>query len=226
MKPKKSKQANLESRRGIYLQAGFVIVLSFILIAFEWTSSEINIHGWNQPDTENVPEPNILLTYRKQEVVRPPAPKLPVDFFTIKHDSTEIPNEFEANSTEITMETIIWDFPEVLEKEAAETEPFVAVEFMPLFQGGDLITFCKYVQSNITYPEEARNLGIEGTVIVQFIVNSKGNVVNVTVVRSINTYLDTEAVRVISSSPVWKPGIQAGKPVPVIFTIPIKFELQ
>lgn len=73
---------------------------------------------------------------------------------------------------------------------------------------------------------EARILGIDGTVIVQFVVDEKGYVSQVTLARSIDPYLDQEAIRVIRSSPRWEPGIQAGKPVSVLFSVPVKFELK
>lgn len=124
------------------------------------------------------------------------------------------------------METINWEPPEYIDPEVLEPTVFVVAEIMPRFRGGDLRAFWNYIQSEIHYPEEARIPGITGTVIVQFVVDEKGNVSQVMLTRSADPYLDQEAVRVISSSPQWEPGIQAGKPVSVLFSIPVKFELK
>ena len=76
------------------------------------------------------------------------------------------------------------------------------------------------------YPEIASENGVSGRVLVQFTVDSKGNVVNAKVLRSVDPALDKEALRVVMSSPKWKPGKQRGKAVNVLFTFPINFVLQ
>ena len=111
-------------------------------------------------------------------------------------------------------------------EEEDEEEVFVIVEVMPKFQGGDINNFSKYIQENIQYPELAAKSGISGKVFVQFVVNSKGNVVNARILRGVDPSLDAEALRVIQSSPPWEPGLQGGKPVSVQFTFPIVFVLQ
>ena len=95
---------------------------------------------------------------------------------------------------------------------------------MPEFPGGDL-ELRKYIAQNIQYPEIAKENGIQGKVFVQFVVNQKGEVEQVKVVRGVDPSLDKEAVRVIQSLPKWKPGSQRGKPVKVSFTVPINFQL-
>ena len=83
----------------------------------------------------------------------------------------------------------------------------------------------KYVSENIIYPAIAKEYNIQGKVYVQFIIEKNGKVSNVKVVRGVDKNLDKEAVRVIKSSPDWKPGIQRGKAVRVYFTVPINFQL-
>jgi protein TonB len=109
--------------------------------------------------------------------------------------------------------------------EVAE-EVFMIVEENATFQGGDLSSFRLWVQQNTVYPTAAAEAGISGKVIVQFAVNSKGNVVDARVMRSIHPELDKEALRVLASSPQWVPGKQSGKAVKQLFTIPIVFSLQ
>jgi periplasmic protein TonB len=97
---------------------------------------------------------------------------------------------------------------------------------MPTFRGGDLNDYRNYVQKNLKYPEIAQENGISGRVFIQFAVDSKGNVVDATVVRGVDSSLDAEALRVVRNSPKWSPGKQRGRPVKVQFTFPIVFVLQ
>jgi protein TonB len=112
------------------------------------------------------------------------------------------------------------------EEEIEEEQVFVVVEDMPGFGGGDSNKFREYIAKNLRYPEVAAENGIQGRVFVQFVVEPDGRVSNVKVVRGVDPALDKEAVRVVESSPPWKPGKQRGKPVRVSFTFPIIFVLQ
>lgn len=103
---------------------------------------------------------------------------------------------------------------------------YFIVENMPLFNGGDpAVEFRKFIAQNLMYPSEAIKNGISGRVIVQFTVYPDGSVHNAIVVRGVDPYLNAEAIRVITSSPLWTPGRQRGKPVAVLFTFPINFVL-
>lgn len=106
---------------------------------------------------------------------------------------------------------------------------YVVVEEMPVFDNDEtkeFIKFRQYLAKNLRYPEEAAKKGIDGRVFVSFVVDSDGNVTKVKVVRGVEPALDNEAVRVIQSSPKWKPGKQKGENVNVSFTFPIIFVLQ
>jgi periplasmic protein TonB len=105
----------------------------------------------------------------------------------------------------------------------ATDEPFFLVEVMPSFMGGDLMKFREWVKKRTNYPREAIDSKINGTVILSFIVEKDGSVSNVDIVKRVHPILDNEAVMVISESPKWKPGLQRGQPVRVIFTVPISF---
>jgi len=100
----------------------------------------------------------------------------------------------------------------------------MVVENMPEFPGGDL-GLMKFIQKNVRYPAIAKEYNITGKVYVSFIVDKQGNVTNVKIVRGVDKNLDAEALRVVSSLPKYKPGKQRGKPVRVMFTIPINFTL-
>ncbi|RLD53751.1 MAG: hypothetical protein DRI97_12865 [Bacteroidetes bacterium] len=108
-----------------------------------------------------------------------------------------------------------------------EREVFYVVEDMPTFNDGEPAEeFRIYIGQNLQYPESAAKDSISGRVIIQFTVNYEGKVIDPVVVRSASPALDKEAIRVVSSSPAWKPGKQRGKPVNVLFTFPINFVSQ
>ena len=103
---------------------------------------------------------------------------------------------------------------------------FEVVEVMPEFPNGGMPGFMKYLGKNVKYPIEAHANNIEGRVVVHFIVNKNGSISNVGLTRSVDPLLDKEAIRVISSMPKWKPGMQRGKAVRVKYTVPVMFRLQ
>lgn len=98
------------------------------------------------------------------------------------------------------------------------------VENMPEFPGG-IKEFNQFLSNELRYPENCRVKGISGVVNVEFIIEKNGEVTHVRVITPIHPDLDAEAVRVIKKSPKWTPGIQFGKPVRVVYLIPIRFTL-
>ena len=102
---------------------------------------------------------------------------------------------------------------------------YVVVEQNASFQGGDINTFKEWLMSQVKYPESARELGVEGKVILQFVVNTKGDVEQVRVLRSVDLTCDAEAVKAIKASPKWVPAKQSGKLVKQQFVIPVVFKL-
>ena len=107
-----------------------------------------------------------------------------------------------------------------------EAIPYLEVEKKPTFHGGDANEFSKWVNSKLVYPELARQNGVQGRVTLQFTVGTDGRVTNVKVIRGVDETLDNEAVRVVSSSPNWTPGSHYGRPVKVVFTFPVIFQLK
>jgi len=106
-----------------------------------------------------------------------------------------------------------------------EPEPYVIVQEMPSFPGGKE-ELMRYIVENVTYPQDAVDNRIQGTVLLRFVVSSTGEVPRVEVTRKVNPLLDEEALRVISGMPRWKPGKQDGNPVPVWFSVPVVFVLR
>ena len=104
--------------------------------------------------------------------------------------------------------------------------PFQLVDVKPGFNGGDANEFSKWVNSHLSYPDEAKKNEIQGRVTLQFTVGADGVVSNVKVLRSAHELLDAEALRVVSASPKWEPGKQDGQPVAVTYTFPVIFQLR
>ncbi|MCH5331136.1 MAG: energy transducer TonB [Alistipes sp.] len=110
--------------------------------------------------------------------------------------------------------------------EPDEEGVFIKVEQMPSFQGGDLNTFCDWVQSNVKYPQVAQENGISGRVAISFVVEIDGSLSNLVVLQSPDSSLTDETIRVLKMSPKWKPGKQRNKAVRVRYTIPVYFRIQ
>ena len=104
-------------------------------------------------------------------------------------------------------------------------ESTAALDRYPTFKGKDANAFSPWVTARLRYPKEAEQARIEGTVVVKFVVGTNGGVQEVEVVEGVHPAIDAEAVRVIKSSPKWKPGMKDGKPVRVTYTYPVIFAL-
>ena len=222
MEPKKSPEADLEKKKGLFLQIGLVVALAITFVAFEWKSYDEQNYSLGQLKVEDIPEEIIPIT--KQEEKPPPPPPPPVQQIVVVKDDVKIENEVEVAETEITQETVIEVQP-VKEEVIDEPEIFLIVEEMPSFPGGEE-KLVKYLGDNIKYPSIARENGITGTVFVTFVIGNDGQVKDVKVLRGIGGGCDEEAKRVVMAMPKWKAGKQRGKPVSVQYNLPIRFTLK
>jgi len=130
--------------------------------------------------------------------------------------------------TEVTNKDVVevvQQVKEEVQEAEAEPEPFVVVEEMPSFPGGD-VALLKYIMEHTQYPEVAKENNIQGRVIIRFCVTAKGGVSQVSVLKGVDPELDKEAIRVVNTLPPFKPGKQGGKPVPVWYMVPITFTLK
>lgn len=225
MEAKKNPKADLEKLRSVFMQIGLVFVLGVTLLAFEWKSSEGDTGGLGELGDLVVEEEIIPIT--RQEEIKPPPPPPPpkvTEVLTIVEDDVEIEDEVEIEDVEADqdMEIEIVEIEE--EEEEEEPQVFFIVEQMPEFPGGEL-ELRKHIATNIQYPEICKENGIQGRVFIQFVVDEKGGVRNVKVMRGVDPALDAEAVRVIKALPKFKPGKQRGKPVRVSYTVPVNFVL-
>ncbi len=115
--------------------------------------------------------------------------------------------------------------PEPPKHVVEETKIFTVVEQMPLFPGGDA-ALMGYLRDNIHYPTVAAENGVQGRVVVGFVVERDGSITDVNVLRSVDPSLDREAMRVVKSMPKWTPGKQNGSAVRVKYQVPVTFRLQ
>lgn len=104
-------------------------------------------------------------------------------------------------------------------------KPVYGVKHMPQFPGGEE-QLKKFIRENLHYPKISAELRIEGRVTIRFVINRKGDVSDITVIRGLDPPCDKEAVRIVKKMPRWTPGHQNGRTVPVYYTIPIIFKLQ
>lgn len=221
MELKKNPKADLNRKYGLFLNVGLSISLLLVIAAFEWPTyddSGLVDLGQVNDDFEDIME------IPPTEQPPPPPPKIQLPEIVEVPDEEEIEEEIELDlDVEVTEETVIEDV--VFEPEEEEVEQvFTIVEDQPEFPGG-LQAFYKYVGDNMKYPSQARRMGIEGRVYVQFVVDKNGNVTEVEAVKGIGAGCDEEAERVLRESPQFKPGKQRGRPVKVRMVLPIIFKL-
>lgn len=231
MEIKKSEQASLENRKLFFTEIGLVFALLVTLGAFEFTSKDRKAATLTD-DTKVVEEEEMIIT---QETPPPPpeVPKIELlsDNIEIMDDDIKVDDNILNLEDDANMGVDIQDYKgqveDVVEEEVEEAAvPFAIVEEKPSFMGGDASKFSKWVGENLIYPETAKENGVQGRVTLQFKVNKDGSVSDVMVLRGVDPLLDKEAVRVVKSSPKWKPGRQRDRAVPVTYTFPVIFQLR
>ena len=151
---------------------------------------------------------------------------IPILFKLTNDENEEIDLEHIIGVETISVSDVREEFIDIQEvpKVKKTGEPFMAVEQMPSFLGGDQ-AMQKFIKTNLIYPALAQELDVQGRVAVRFVVDVDGTVTNAKVLRGIHLLCDREAIRLVNSMPKWNPGKQNGKVVPVYFTIPIYFRL-
>ena len=212
MEVKKSPKADLEGKKTQWLLIGYVVVLAFIFVAFEWTERDIKIDTSQAVAQIEFEEEMIPITQQEEKPAPPPV---------------EVPKQAEILK-------IVDDEADVQETAIASTEDTgqkVEVKYVPVevkeeeFPGG-MPACLQFLYKNIKYPPIAQENGTQGQVVLQFVVERDGSIGDIKVVKSVDPYLDKEALRVVKTMPKWKPGMQRGKPVRCRFTLPVRFRLQ
>ena len=230
MEIKKTEAADLENKKSTSYLIGFVLVFALLFAAFEFTTSEKSEAIETGLGDFVIEEVVIPVTEQKQEMA-PPPPSAPtvsdvlniVDNASTEESDIQSTEDLDAPITPPVQHKV--EEPQKVEEEVEDQTVFQVVEKMPEFPGG-MAACLKFLSNNIKYPTISQENGVQGKVIVQFVVNKDGSIVDPVVVRSVDPYLDKEALRVISMMPKWSPGMQRGKPVRVKYTVPVTFRLQ
>ena len=222
MELRKNPKIDLERKRSAFFNIGLAISLMLVISAFEWRfygDGGIVSLGEIDEDFEEIME--------IPQTVQPPPPPPVVELPKI----VEVENDEEIEELDIEVdveidETDIFEDP-VFDEPLPVEEPdviFDIVETQPEPIGG-MAAFYKHVGKQMKYPNQARRMGIEGKVFVQFVIDKQGNLTEVKAIKGIGAGCDEEAVRVIQNSPSWSPGKQRGRPVKVRMILPITFKL-
>lgn len=222
---KKTSKGDLEKRKNTFLLIGFVAVFGLIYFSFElFATTDI-------AKNLGIPEDPIVVVKEENVIATDPTPPPPIPQQTelilkIIDDTTPVFNDLDWLSQDFDIDMAIEDYIpiEFVPEEAADAPPAIFVEEMPEPIDG-LEAMYIFLQSNLRYPEVARNNGISGQVLVEFVVEKDGTIGNVKVDIGVYPDLDQEAVRVVKLLPKWKPGKQMGKPVRCLYKIPIRFTI-
>ena len=222
----KTRKTDLEKKKVLFFQLGLIAALALVLTAFEWKSSS-NGNFDLLIDNRVVEPPIDMVITDISKIVPPPPPIISIAEIIRIHENDGVDIDENIDVFAEPKEDIIYFIiTKTEEPDVVETLPFALIEKKPTFMGGDYKEFTKWVYSNLKYPELAAQNGIQGRVLLQFLIDTDGSVSNITVIRSEDLLLAEEAVRVISMSPKWEPGQQRNNPAKVIFTFPITFRLQ
>lgn len=231
METKKNPKVDLENKKVLFVEFGLIISLVVVLGAFEYKTYDKDLSMLDTGMQITVEEEQIPIT---METPPPPPemPKAPVlsevieiveDDITIEEDIIVNTEDDASLGIEIKEYVSSAGEEEVVEEEAI---PLAIVEEKPKFMGGDENTFTKWVHERIVYSDLAKENGIQGRVVLTFLVDADGYVKNVTVLRGLDPSIDKEAVRVVSSSPRWTPGRQRDRNVKVRYNFPINFQIR
>jgi protein TonB len=228
MEIKKSPKADLENKKTTNLLIGAILTLSVLFIGFEWSERDKQV-ATDTGLTEIVFEEEIIpITEQEQPKQAPPppeAPKVEEVLEIMDNDSKVEESTIQASDDTQAAVEVKYTPVEVEEEEVEEQQIFQVVEEMPEFPGG-MAECMKWLGKNIKYPTISQENGVQGRVIIQFVVNRDGSIVDAQVARGVDPYLDKEALRVVGQMPKWKPGKQRGKEVRVKYTLPVMFRLQ
>jgi protein TonB len=223
MEPKKTEKADLTKKTSLFFSIGLVLTMSIVVMAFEYkTYDDTDIKDLGK-QLNNMEE---ILEVPPTEQPPPPPPKIQQPQIIEVPDEEEIKEEIKVEfDAEITEDTKV-EAITIVEEQPKENvdEIFLVVEESATPQGG-MQAFYEYVGKKLKYPAQARRMGIEGKVFVEFVINRDGSIQDVKAIKGIGAGCDEEAVRVIQSAPSWKPGKQRGKPVRQRMVLPITFKL-
>ena len=231
MQPKKTPKADLNRNSFLHFVIGLTLVLFFSWRLIEWKNYEKSSFAYETFHINPIEEEDIPII--KEIKMPPPPPKVIPEIFIVEDqvDVIETITEPDEYSPDKIIETV-----NIIETPSVEDIPFIVVEEAPTFPGCEKLAenerrkcfqerMNRHVRRTFRYPEIAQEMGIQGRVYVQFIIDEKGNITNIQL-RGPDKNLEKEARRIIEKLPKMLPGKQRGRPVRVPFSYPITFRLQ
>ncbi len=244
----KYKEVDVFSWTGPLTKLGLAVSCTFCLLAFSWTKFDDPVFI---PEGADILEDIIEIDIPRTDIIppQPPPPPPPPVIEVVEDEVVEDVPEFidqtvEADTRVEVVKPVVTEKKEVPPPppppiiEETEEEIFKVVEQMPMFKGCEnekdkkAMKTCatqkllKFVYKNIKYPAIARENGIEGTAVINFVVDKDGSIEQAKILKNPGAGTGEEALRVINKMPDWNPGMQRGKAVKVYFNLPIKFALQ
>jgi periplasmic protein TonB len=226
MEAKKTPKADLNKSVGMFTNLGLAVAVGLTLAAFEYKSYDDGALKDLGRDSDNFED---ILDVPITQQPPPPPPPPPMEQPVIQEipDEVKIEEKIDVNFDVDVKETTVIEevaIKEVVIEEEKADQIFDIVETQPNPPGG-MSGWNKYLSDNLKYPTQARRMGVEGTVIVVFVINTDGSIQDVEVLRGIGGGCDEEAVKIVKAAPKWSPGKQRGKPVRTRMRLPIRFKL-
>lgn len=238
MKEKKNPRYNLENYKLVFFLLGLVVALGGVIWLFNLKFYERPVEFTQETDHIYTEEDVIPIT--KQKLPEAPPPPVP-EVIEVVSNEVELEVELDIATTETDQEEIVeWEPVEVVaeEEETEEVMNFAVVERVPVFPGCEgaknneqrkacfQSQLLQHVVANFKYPDQARELNLQGRIYVKFVVEKNGDVSNIEVLRGVDPMLDQEAIRCIKGLPRIAPAEQRGRPVRMSFVLPIYAKME
>jgi TonB family protein len=231
---------------GAFMNYGLIVALVLMIFAFSWTTYEAKV-DLSQYTGTLIDEIEMETPRTAEPPPPPPPPPAPQAMEIVANDMPDVEAvvfQDQSISEETAIEAPVVDEPKKVAPPPpppiveSEQEIFKIVEQNPTFPGCEEMTdkmerqkcaeekMLQFIYSKIAYPAVARDNGVQGMVVLQFVVEKDGSITNIKIVRDAGAGCGDEARRVVSLMPRWNPGKQRGRPVRVQFTLPVKFLLE
>ena len=223
MEAKKTAKADLEKKSSFFFSIGLLVAMALIVMAFEWKQYDESLAELVGKNTNTFEE---MLEVPPTDVPPPPPPQIQAPIIVEVPDEEKIEEEIDVKfDVEASEETRIQEVVVVAEEAKEEVDEIFTIVEEPASPKGGMPAFYKYIGDKMKYPAQARRMGIEGKVFVQFVIGKDGSISDVKAVKGIGAGCDEEAVRVVQAAPSWSPGKQRGKSVKQRMVLPITFKL-
>ncbi|RPG55563.1 MAG: energy transducer TonB [Flavobacteriales bacterium] len=234
MQIKKNPKADLTKNSNLYFAIGLAVILFISWRAIEWKTYDKSGYGYEALNIDDDDDEEVPITEQIKTPPPPPPPPPAPEIIEVVEDEEEI-EETIIESTETDQEEIV-EIVEVEEEFEDVDVPFAVIEDVPIYPGCERVAkskrrdcfqeqINKHIRKNFRYPEIAQEMGIQGRVYVNFVIDKDGSITSIRM-RGPDKNLEKEAQRIISKLPRMTPGKQRGRAVRVPFSIPITFRLQ